>query len=345
MITIQDYARLMGMPLWAALGIAKPGDTSCGPLDCDQIEKISAEIEWAESVFEEMLAKYDKSLIYRPKVVQSDTPYIWLPKDMRLGDLATAEATADVTTGEGETFSTLTFQLAAEDFDPDCDEILAVDARWPENSDVATRMQPRWKSGPTATEVPGEYTLTTDTMAIQEVACADGTTDTPETIDLVVTILRPSEPRLTYYSGGCPDPVATCAKCGGKSSIDGCYIDKGSGMWGASFDAQAALCACKGRVSYYEFDAVVKPVDTTVSVMDAIVSLANTRGTVNECADCTQAATDRVKRDLGILPSVDLRTVTLYAFSNPFGIYAPGALSAWRTIERLVAGVGGAGVM
>lgn len=344
MINVQDYARIMGMPLWAVLGIAKAGDVSCGPLTCDQIERVNAEIEWAESVFESVLNKYDKSLVYKPRVVQSDTPYVWLPSDMLLGELATISVEAGVA-GEAVTLE-VTFELPEDEFDPACDQILDIKVAWPINSGVATRMQPKWKSGPTLTDaLNGYYTLVTDMMALQEVNCSNGSVNTPPTLDLVVTILKPTLPRLTYYSNGCPAPDVVCDKCGGKASCEGCYVDKGQGMWTASFNNVSALCACRGRMSYYEFDAVVKPVETTVSLMDAIISLANTRGTINECADCTSAATERVKRDLGIVPTADLRQVAIYAFTNPLGIYAPGALSAWRTIERLVAGVGGSGVM
>lgn len=345
MINVQDYARIMGMPLWAVLGIAKADDVSCGPLTCDQIERVSAEIEWAESLFEETLNKYDKSLVYKPRVVQADSPYLWLPPDMLLGALSSYTLTADVSTEIGDTFSTLTFAFEAGDYDPDCDRILGVVASWPDNTDVATRMQPKWKTGPTATLVDGEFTLTTDTIAIQEVACDDGTAATPTSVDLVVTVLKPSAPRMTYYSGGCPAPETVCANCGGKASCEGCYIDNGQRVWLASFVNSASVCACRGRFAYYEFDTVAVPIDMTVSVMDAIISLANTRGTINECADCTSAATERVKRDIGIISTADLRQVSLYAFSNPLGIYAAGALSAWRVLERLVAGVGGAGVM
>jgi hypothetical protein len=331
--------------LWAVLGIAKSGDVSCGPLTCDQIERVSAEIEWAESMFEDTLNKYDKSLVYKPRVVQADSPYLWLPSDMLLGSLSSYTLTADVDTQVGDTFSTLTFAFGVGDFDSACDRVLGVVAVWPDNTDVATRMQPKWKTGPTATIVDGEFTLTTDTMAIQEVSCGDGTAATPTSVSLVVTVLKPSLPRMTYYTGGCPDPDTVCDKCGGKASCEGCYVDGGQRVWRASFVGAGALCACRGRFAYYEFDTVASPIDLTVSVMDAIISLANTRGTINECADCTSAATERVKRDLGIIPTIDLRQVTLYAFSNPFGIYAAGALSAWRVLERLVAGVGGAGVM
>lgn len=344
MINVQDYARIMGMPLWAVLGIAKSGDVSCGPLTCDQIERVNAEIEWAESLFEETLNKYDKSLVYKPRVMQSDSPYLWLPPDMLLGSLESVSTQAAIS-GEAIT-SEVIFQLTGEQLNPSCDKILDVRVVWPIDSSVVTRMQPKWKSGPTLSDAEnGYYSLVTDMIAIQEVDCETGAVSTPSSVDVVVTILRPSLPRMTYYSGGCPSPETVCDKCGGMASCEGCYIDNGQRMWLASFANSAAPCACRGRFAYYEFDTVAIPVELTVSVMDAIVSLANTRGAINECADCTSAATERVKRDLGIIPTIDLRQVTLYAFSNPFGIYAAGALSAWRVLERLVAGVGGAGVM
>lgn len=335
-LTLDDYAELMGMPTWAISGVAMEGDLSCGPLSCAQRIKIISDLLWAESAIEGELVRFGMSLHYKPSTILTDQPYAIKNDDDLIGVLSTIEV--DVSPSVVDDTFELAIELSADDFDVDCDTVLSYEIKRPAPGGFAVR----WLS----TEREGlSVTLSAKTLDIADVSCDNGEVDLPDSVTVVITILRATGPRMTRSSNGCSvNDDAECGRCGGDCYVEGCY-QKG-GATTLLMDFSAYPCACRGRLAYYTADLVRQPVALERYVLDAIVSLANSRGTLNDCGDCSTAARDRVAREYGVLStsSKDLRETAPYLFVNPFGVFTPGAVSAWRAVERITAGHGGAGM-
>lgn len=350
MITTVDYARLMFMSVSSVEGIVTPDDLSCGALSCPQIERTLTNLEWAESMIEGELNRYGLSLSPQQKTVITDAPYV-IPDGKLLGKLVTYELTGLITYGVGGAADSVEIDLSEEGvFDPECDKVLTVEIADLRPVGFAPKLQPKWVQTKFTPDEDELLTLTALQQQLAFVTC-DGQiagTEDEEPIEMTfrVVILKPSSPRLTYLPDGCgcdPDE-SECSVCGGHSAVNGCYERRGT-TYNMRFDSLP--CECGGKYPYYEADLVQPAVPMDQAMAGAIVALANTRAILDDCLACSDQARERIKADQGILSDgTDVRggTVT-YLMPNPFGILAPGAYAAWKTVERVVSGIGGAGLL
>lgn len=335
-LTLDDYSELMGMAAWAIAGIPVVGDLSCGPLSCAQRDKIITDLGWAESAIESELGRYGLSLYPKQASILTNQPYVITETGDMLGTLVTVEST--IAPDINEPNISLEFTLSSDDYDPDCDTILSHEIK----QTPSGRFAVRWLSA-----VASDYdmTLSAKSINIADVDCDTGETSYPDSVVVVTTILRAGGPRMTRSSSGCGvADDAACGRCGGLAITEGCYRESGENT--LLLDFSATPCVCVGRFAYYSVDIVKPNVKRDRFILDAIVALANSRGTLNDCGDCSSAARDRVAREYGVLTtsSKDMRESAPYLFVNPFGVFTPGAVSAWRAVERITAGRGGAGV-
>ena len=341
-VTIQDFALEMGMNPNHIVGLPVTGDTSCGDLTCAQINKMVADIAWAESTIDSALRKHGLSLYYRQETLSSDAPYLWKKGLMVPGKLVTLVKTASV--GVVGEIATISIGITDEEFDPDCDSVVQVIFNETCAGLCPKKLQPKWRelNQPVQEEVGFSITLDTDSYAITECAC-DGTGCVElDEINVSVVILKPAPPRMGSYSNGCDVVTTTCAECGGYSTVEGCIVKESDRMVRASFDV--ACCGCTGSKKIYEFDVVIPPVEYNSQLWNAIISLANTRKALLGCEFCSPESQERIRLDVGIITGeIDMRAKSPYLFTNPFGIFAPGALSAWRVVADKISGLGGAG--
>lgn len=343
-VTIQDFALEMGMNPNNMIGILDSSDTSCGVLTCAQINKMVADLAWAEATIDSALQKHGLSLYYRQKTITSDAPYLWKSGAMETGKLETLTKTATVVVDPDTDIATVTILLSDEEFDPACDRVVQVIFKETCGQDCPKKLQPRWTelSQPVAADVGFELELNTDAYAITECACDGSGCEALDEISVDVVILKPSAPRMGGYTSGCDAVETTCANCGGYSTIYGCIIKQTDRMITALFDS--ACCGCGGGRKIYEFDVVIPPLEYNSQIWNAIISLANTRKALLGCEFCSPESQERIRVDVGIVTGeVDLRVKSPYLFTNPFGIFAPGALSAWRVVADKISGLGGAG--
>ena len=336
-ISLDDYSELMGSPVTAIAGITVEGDTSCGPLSCGQRSRLISDLEWAESMIESELGRYGISLYYKGAQILTDQPYAIKETSDMVGVLRTVETVVVTSITNG--IVTLDFLLDTDDFDEACDTILSYAVKTPVEGGFATRWITQDRDGLLVS-------LTAKDANVSVVDCDTGEVSYAESVTIITTILKPTGPRMTRSSSGCSvDDESECGRCGGECYVDGCYRQSGASTLLMDFSAQP--CVCGGRLSYYTADIVKAPVERKRHILDAIVSLANSRGTLNDCGDCSSALRERVARDNGVLSTTtkDMRETVPYLFVNPFGVFTPGAVTAWRTVERLTAGRGGAGVL
>lgn len=350
MITLLDYAHLMFMPVSAVQGIITPDDQSCGALSCSQIERTLTNLEWAESMIEAELNRYGCSLKPKQTTLLTDAPYV-IPDGNILGKLETYSLTGTIVYGADNNPDSVTIDLSGEGvFDPDCDKVLVVEIENLRPIGYAPKLQPKWVQTVFTPDEDELLTLTATSGQLALVTC-DGQISVPEGEEPIemtfrIVILKPSPPRLTYIAGGCgcdPDE-SECSICGGHSAVNGCYEKRGA-TYVMRFDG--IPCNCGGKYPNYEADLVKPAVEMTMAMANAIVSLANTRGVLDDCLACSDQSKERLKADLGIVSDgTDVRGGTsVYVLMNPFGINAPGALTAWKSVERVVSGVGGAGLL
>lgn len=342
-VTIQDFALEMGMNPFHLVGIPVEADTSCGTLTCAQINKMVSDISWAESTIDSALKKYGLSLYYQQKTITSDAPYLWKSGEQVSGKLVTVSKTASVTTDLDGLIATVTIELSEEDFDFECDRVVQVLVKDSLSDEYPKRLQPKWLELNQPVIADGiTLSLETNAYAVTKCACDGSGCNTLDDLDVNVVILKPSAPRMGSYASGCDDVETTCANCGGYSTIEGCIVKQSDRMITAEFDNPC--CGCGGARKIYEFDVVIPPVEYNSQLWNAIISLANTRKALLGCEFCSAESQERIRLDVGIVTGeVDLRVKSPYLFSNPFGIFAPGALSAWRVVSDKIAGVGGAG--
>ncbi len=343
-VTIQDFALEMGMNPYHMIGLPVTGDTSCGDLTCAQINKMVADIAWAESMIDSALRKYGLSLYYRQETLSGDAPYIWKKGAMVPGKLVTLVKTATVTTDLEGLIATITIELSSDDFDPACDRVVQVLVKDSLSDTYPKRLQPKWLelNQPVSEGDTLILSLETNAYAVTQCACDGSGCEAVGYISVSVVIQKPSAPRMGSYSNGCDDSETTCAECGGYSTVEGCIVKQSDRMVTASFDV--SCCGCGGSKKIYEFDVVIPPVEYNSQLWNAIISLANTRKALLGCEFCSPESQERIRLDVGIITGeIDMRAKSPYLFSNPFGIFAPGALSAWRVVSDKISGLGGAG--
>lgn len=342
-VTIQDFALEMGMNPNHLIGLPVTGDTSCGDLTCAQINKMVSDIAWAESMIDSALRKYGLSLYYRQETLSGDAPYLWKKGAMVPGKLVTLRKSSTIVTNLAGDVATVQIGLSEEEFDVICDKVVAVEFHETCSGACPNKLQPKWRELNAPEEGDGLYlTLETDAYALTECACDGSGCEVIEHATFDVVILKPSAPRMGSYSNGCDVVETTCAECGGYSTTEGCIVKESDRMVTASFDV--SCCGCGGSKKIYEFDVVIPPVEYNSQLWNAIISLANTRKALLGCEFCSPESQERIRLDVGIITGeIDMRAKSPYLFSNPFGIFAPGALSAWRVVADKISGLGGAG--
>lgn len=170
----------------------------------------------------------------------------------------------------------------------------------------------------------------------------DGVVHYPEEIGMLITTYRPTRVYSRHLSKcGCiaQSPCDVLTK---ETLVERCVIVRpdGDGITVMS----PSQCSCNiGKPLGYVMKVTQDGVMDT-SIAEAIVSLANSRATLNTCSACSPDAQSRLRRDLGITDKgEDMKARTPWAFSNPLGVMTPGGVAAWSTITLKfgVAGVAG----
>lgn len=164
------------------------------------------------------------------------------------------------------------------------------------------------------------------------------------TVDVDVVTSVPSKIKVFYEQCSCgtTSEEGVCGTCAADRTVEFCYRKHGETYFLGSDCMQ-----CEGYSRPYQFTLVVDdPGVWNETLADAAVSLMSQRIPIDNCV-CQSS--HRVKRDLGILESMQedmRRTQPFYSMMNPFGYATPGAHSAWKAVQSVFEGhQGGVGVM
>lgn len=138
-----------------------------------------------------------------------------------------------------------------------------------------------------------------------------------------------SLPRYMWQIWPCsPTPTDPCTYY----ATAGCLIERRFDIYDVLPGPTTTPCPPLGKIDHYELDAINVGV-WRQTLADAVVSLMNCRLPMDYC-NCDPISNLRYKDDNGL--SDRFAKVYPYSFYNPFGILAPGAQYAWKSIETLI---------
>lgn len=329
-LTLDVFSRIMDYPPWEFMGVM--ADYECSPLvpisrariveaEANALDMISGEIKHrGRSLFDQNVKltsrySYFKLDGYTSKVMTSKQYQAAISVDTATGDYTTYIATLTATVDE----------LGA------CDELYCVRVVWPDH----THLGVEFLTDPSIASTL--LTVTARAYNFIDLSDFDGTIP-PDAISYLrevtieVTTIANAIPKALWDPGCCV--VLTPDACLDDECrfivTDGCLREGEDGL----YDVRDYWQTCISPIRPKRFEVtVLQPGLWEMAFSDAVVSLANTRLPSDFCG-CNKLVNNRFLDDNGM--SERYNKVYPYSFNNGFGILAPGAQYAWKTIDRVV---------
>lgn len=344
-LTLDEFARIMGISPCGLYGIDMGEAYPCKVWECRERTTIVTAIQRAQGLIEN---KISAKLCAYGKTLKATAPYFAVPSHWLLQTRRDLTVTMTVTPPEEpatlacETQITLTgtFDIA------ECEEIVAVDIA--QAACACPRLPAEFCSAefevtdvdPDTGAQTIELTLVTRAYNLNDSdVIVDGSTLDwlPETIDIVVTLSLPTREAGVFWSPVCCPATGedTCTTkwcchfeetcgCIQRSAVDNVDVK----------DWREGACrpGCCPFPHHFELDVVV-PGAWQAFYGEAVVSLANNFLPQDYC-NCNPLASLRYATDTGTTEYA--REKPNWLWNNPFGIYTPGAKSAWAIVANEV---------
>lgn len=317
-MTFERYAIIMHMNPCVFMGVTTESD--CSGMTCQDRRMMDSDIRMAKQKIDNALSAYDLSLEDRETIVTTQYPYWIVDQSVDLREFKTQLVENVEVTYSGSECN----KMATVDFNVGLGPC--------EVFESAELVAPTGLCGvyPCDWTPASDGQLSVSTPAYNlALLNDDGQVSYPTEVTLRVKTSVPSTVVAIYENPcHCAAAKAVCSQCNDEVETSVCWKISADGV----MRMRLPKCTCnRGLFMGYRFKVIQRGVSDE-ALDDAIVSIANSRQTIQKCAQCNYEAQGRLRRDLGIAEPDSKQSVQPWNYNNPFGIQTAGALMAWQTI-------------